>query len=127
MTNFVSISIKSHVFSFLQYIAPCFSPLLIVGFFRLCSFPLLHYITYHFAYLSQRSCSQVSTDTVLFNLQSEVFAVAFALLAAGAVILTLNVLLLVILSLSLPLPLMLALNLVWVPFSFLLDIKILGI
>jgi hypothetical protein len=35
-----------------------------------------------------------------YNLQSEVFAVAFALLAAGAVILTLNVLLLVIPSLS---------------------------
>ena len=33
--------------------------------------------------------------------QSEVFAVAFALLAAGAVILTLNVLLLVIASFSL--------------------------
>lgn len=32
---------------------------------------------------------------VLFGVQSEVFAVAFALLAAGAVILTLNVLLLV--------------------------------
>lgn len=32
---------------------------------------------------------------ILFDLQSEVFAVAFALLAAGAVILTLNVLLLV--------------------------------
>lgn len=39
---------------------------------------------------------------VLFSFQSEVFAVAFALLAAGAVILTLNVLLLV-LSLSLSL------------------------
>lgn len=37
----------------------------------------------------------------LFFFQSEVFAVAFALLAAGAVILTLNVLLLVIFSPSL--------------------------
>lgn len=39
----------------------------------------------------------------LFIEQSEVFAVAFAVLAAGAVILTLNVLLLVNLSLSLAL------------------------
>lgn len=39
-----------------------------------------------------------------FNFQSEVFAVAFALLAAGAVILTLNVLLLVM-TLSQPITL----------------------
>lgn len=42
-----------------------------------------------------------TTNSCFWLCQSEVFAVAFALLAAGAVILTLNVLLLVISSLSL--------------------------
>lgn len=52
----------------------------------------------------ERLCFIVNNDLVLhfvIALQSQVFAVAFALLAAGAVILTLNVLLLVISSLSL--------------------------
>lgn len=69
-------------------------------FEALCSFLHCTLPIYLFCSIQLNKCSWFTPKILFCNLQSEVFAVAFALLAAGAVILTLNVLLLVFFSLS---------------------------
>lgn len=95
-------------------------------FLRLCafSFSLVYPAWLYFFQLNLITYTWLITNILFYNLQSEVFAVAFALLAAGAVILTLNVLLLVILPPSPSLSLALTSDLgIRLSASFLLGIK----